>query len=35
LALNVKGNNEVRIKHIYTDILKHNKLYNTKGLVIQ
>ncbi|WP_262374431.1 hypothetical protein, partial [Staphylococcus aureus] len=24
-----------RIKHIYNDILKQNKPYNTKGVVIQ
>ncbi|PGG90864.1 methicillin resistance protein FmtA [Staphylococcus aureus] len=35
LALNVKGNNEVRIKHIYNDILKQNKPYNTKGVIVQ
>ncbi|HHO1321844.1 TPA: hypothetical protein ACRUA0_001881, partial [Staphylococcus aureus] len=26
---------EVRIKHIYNDILKQNKPYNTKGVIVQ
>ncbi len=36
LALNVKGNNEVQIKTLtYNDILKQNKPYNTKGVIVQ